>query len=481
MSAPGSARNLFDSCLLRLIDSLGTEENSTGDVASFEAAPAWFHDGQREAWACEDTDIVVVAGTQGGKTAIQAPWLLREIARCAPAIRQLGNGKFIYAGPTLTLLEQQAIPSFVELFEETYRLGKLIRGNKPKFVFSRDGLQRVLGFSHCPVTVNFAYTNDSSNLESMTALAGVWDEAGQKENKLASFRAFNRRLKVARSMGYGRRLWGTTPYEWGWFKTNVVDVAERRDSGYRMFNFPSWMNPIVSEEECRKDLDQGMPLWEWQMMYLGLYTKPAGIIYDSFDSERMLVTRFEFPDHWPRWIGLDFGLRNTAAIFVAEELDSEGKPTGRLIRYRTYKPGHNRSVEDHVRELLKGEPRLPIAVGGSHTEADVRAAFRLAGLPVEEPPVSDVEAGILCVYGEHSRGETLVFNDLADYLDEKLSYSRELGDDGKPTDKIRDKASYHLMDAERYLMSKLRPIDPSWVHNKTAMEYLMSRVRSENS
>jgi hypothetical protein len=48
-----------------------------------------------------------------------------------------------------------------------------------------------------------------------------------------------------------------------------------------------------------------------------------------------------------------------------------------------------------------------------------------------------------------------VFDDLADYLAEKLSYSRELNDQGEPTEKIEDKESFHLMDAERYIISSV--------------------------
>jgi len=43
---------------------------------------------------------------------------------------------------------------------------------------------------------------------------------------------------------------------------------------------------------------------------------------------------------------------------------------------------------------------------------------------------------------------------LLDYLDQKLSYSRDLNDRFEPTDKIHDKESYHLMDAERYILSE---------------------------
>ena len=50
-----------------------------------------------------------------------------------------------------------------------------------------------------------------------------------------------------------------------------------------------------------------------------------------------------------------------------------------------------------------------------------------------------------------------VFNDLDKYIAEKTSYARELGDDNEPTETIADKSRFHLMDAERYILSHMGP------------------------
>jgi hypothetical protein len=50
------------------------------------------------------------------------------------------------------------------------------------------------------------------------------------------------------------------------------------------------------------------------------------------------------------------------------------------------------------------------------------------------------------------RSEILAFSELADYLDEKRSYSRVLDDRGEPTEAIEARETYHLLDAERYVM-----------------------------
>ena len=47
------------------------------------------------------------------------------------------------------------------------------------------------------------------------------------------------------------------------------------------------------------------------------------------------------------------------------------------------------------------------------------------------------------------------------YLDEKQSYSYVLDEERnyQPTEKIENKERYHLMDAERYVLSDFNPVD----------------------
>ena len=66
-------------------------------------------------------------------------------------------------------------------------------------------------------------------------------------------------------------------------------------------------------------------------------------------------------------------------------------------------------------------------------------------------------AGIDRVYALHKLNKLFVFDDLQKYLDEKLAYSYALNDKYEPTDEIEDKSSYHLMDAERYILSDFTP------------------------
>jgi hypothetical protein len=469
------------------------KERVTGPTIDARVPPSWFHEGQLATWASRARDVVNVAGAQGGKTSGQAPWLEREIQRCAPLIKRLGEGKFIYAGPTLTLMRDQAIRAFRRHFQSELGLGDMAMSPKPLFTLSKEGSEKLLGFSDCPVTVHFAYTNDSSNLESMTALAGAWDEAGQKENLQASHEAFDRRLSLARSTTFGtirewlkethqesvfawwieryfdvegpeatfgRRIWGSTPYEWGWWKTDVHDRAERGEHGYQLFNFPTWMNPLQSETECRAKLTEGMPVWRWLMMYAGQFTKPAGLIYDCFDWDRNTTTDKKIPSHWKLYPGADFGNVNFAGGIIAEDPDSKT-----LYVIGEYLAGENRTVKQNCDEIKKcisadaklENPSFNPGAGGSHQEEGWRDAASAHGLMLDEPPVNDVEVQIGCVYAAFATGNLVIFRSCRGLIDQIQTYARELGPDQQPTEKIANKSIYHHADWLRYVLTKLRP------------------------
>lgn len=393
-----------------------------------------FHHGQLRAWDSSSRFVVVLAGTQGGKTEFGPYWLHREI-------QQKGPGDYLCVAPAYPLLEKKMLPAFLLLFEERLRWGTY---NKQSRIFtSRDGLTKVF----------FGHANDPESLEAATAKAAWLDEAGQKRFRLPSWEAIQRRLSIHQ----GRALITTTPYDLGWLKQKLFDPWERANRQHPeidVVRFESVRNPAFPQAEYER-AQRELPRWKFDLFYRAIFTRPAGLIYDSFDPERHVVPRFVIPENWPRTIGLDFGGVHTAATFWAHELGARYQETGRLFLYRTYLAG-SRSAREHVAELLRGEPRLPDAAGGAGSEDQWRREFALAGLPVREPPIGDVEVGIDRVYAAHTRGELLIFADLADYLDEKQSYSRELDDFGEPTEKIDAKETYHLLDSERYAISWLR-------------------------
>jgi hypothetical protein len=292
------------------------------------------HPGQRRAWDSNRRFVVVLSGTQGGKTSFGPPWLQREI-------QARGPGDYMVVTPTFPLLELKALPQFRRLFEDIYALGKYTGSPVRKFTLSSFG-QKVLfgdyGRDH-KTTVFFGYAAEPESLESATARAAWLDEAGQKKFKLGSWEAILRRLSLAR----GRVLITTTPYNLGWLKQQLWNRWKAGDPNIDVIHFESIANPLFPREEW-EDARGRLPAWKFNMFYRGLFERPAGLIYDVFDEERHKIPRFTIPDHWPRHLGLPGGalLRSTPKLSSKESQASQkrwGVPRGRGNGVGNFGPG----------------------------------------------------------------------------------------------------------------------------------------------
>lgn len=397
------------------------------------------HPGQWQALNSTARTVAVLAGTQGGKTCLQPVWMFQEMQRAGP-------GDYLVVTPTYPLLNLKLLPEFTRWFVDWLGLGTYKTTDRVLTISTR-GARRIWGYEpvNAPDTrIIFGYAAEPESLESATAKAAGLDEAGQKRFKLGSYEAVRRRL----SLYQGRMLITTTPYTLGWLKQLIWD--RRASPDIDVIRFESIMNPAFPREEFERARRE-LPRWKFDMFYRAIFTRPAGLIYDSFDEVINKVPRFQVPAHWPRYLGLDFGGINTAGVFYAEE-----PGTGRLYLYRIYKPGRTLTAAAHAKALLTGEPGIPTCVGGSKSEGQWRSEFRAAGLPVRRPDISEVEVGIDRVWGAHNEGRLFVFEDLAGYLDEKMSYSRDVDEAGNVLETIVDKSSYHFMDAERYIIGWLR-------------------------
>jgi hypothetical protein len=402
------------------------------------------HRGQSRAWDSAARFVVMLAGTQGGKTSF-LPWLLcREIQRTG---RSGEPNDYLAVTASYDLFKLKFLPTLREVFEHVLRIGRYWSGDRVIELADPQTGQFLAKRADDPMwgRIILRSAESSSGLESSTAKAAILDEAGMDSFQVDTWEAVLRRVSLA----LGRIFIGTTIYNLGWLKRVLYDRWTAGDPSIDVIQFDSTDNPAFPVKEYER-ARASMPLWKFNMFYRGLFERPAGLIYDSFDESTDLIPRFAIPAHWPRSLGLDFGGVNTAGLFYASE---PGTP--HLYLYREYKAG-GRTAKEHTAALLDGEPMIPTCVGGSHSEGQWRDEFRAAGLPVQEPDVREVELGIERVYGAHKQHEIKVFNDLVGYLDQKRSYSRVVDAAGEPTEKIDAKSTYHFMDAERYVVGKLR-------------------------
>lgn len=398
-----------------------------------------FHEGQLNAWDSKKRFIAVVAGTQGGKTSFGPHWLRREIALKGP-------GDYLIVTPTFVLMKLKAMPEFIKLFQDTLGLGEYRKGSGT-FFFSKEGEIAMYGEPQViPTRIIFGHAMNPESLESATAKGAWLDEAGQNAFKLGAWEAIQRRLSIHQ----GRALITTTPYNWGWLKTDLHDrwlQAGMNHPYIDIIRFKSNMNPMFPDEEYER-AKEALPHWKFKMFYDAEFTRPAGMIYEDFTDEQ-IIEPFDIPEYWPRYMGVDFGGVNTAAIFVAYD------PDKRLAYvYREYHGG-GISIKEHASRLLHNEPIYPMAYGGAPSENQWRDEFGRAGLTIRQPTAYDVEVGISRVIKAHKSGRYFIFNTCRELIEQKRTYSRAVNENGNPIDKIQDKETYHLCDAERYIMTYL--------------------------
>lgn len=406
------------------------------------------HRGQARAWRSDKRFVVVLAGTQSGKTSWGPLWLKREIDRC-------GAGDYLAVTASYDLFKLKMLPALRETFEHVYRNGRYWSGDRVIELCDpatgKFSAQRADDAMWGRIILRSA--GSDGGLEASTA-KGAWaDEAGQDDFTVETWEALLRRL----SLSLGRVLLTTTIYNMGWLKIKLYDEwikAKKQHPEIDVIQFDSVLNPAFPRaewERARRDL----PSWKFGMFYRGLYERPAGLIYDIFKDYSVLdgghlCKRFVIPDGWQRYLGLDFGGVNTAGLFYAEE-----PGTRKLYLYREYKAG-GRTAKEHAAKLREGEPHTPFCVGGSGSEDQWRREFRMGGLPVAEPDITEVEIGIDRVYGAFKRNEIIIFDDLDGVLEELRGYSRKLDASGEPTEEIENKSAYHLLDAKRYIVSRIR-------------------------
>lgn len=394
------------------------------------------HPGQTQAWDSRRRFVFIIAGTQSGKTSFGPWWLDREI-------RERGAGDYLAVTATYDLFKLKMLPEMRKVFE---LLGGWEWRAGDRVFASANSVSRPGEPTRPETRIILRSANSPEGLESATGIAAWLDECGQDTFRLESWEAVQRRLALSE----GRVLGTTTPYNLGWLKTEVFDRWRAGSPDFQVVQFKSTMNPAFPRSEYDR-AKQVLPDWKFRMFYDGEFIRPAGMIYGDFDDDIHVVDPFTIPPEWPRYVGIDFGAVHTAVLWIAEDPEKNV-----YYLYREYLEG-NRTTQGHanaVKALSKGE-NVVRWTGGSRSEKQQRWDWGAAGIPVTESPIIDVEAGIDRVIELFKKERLFVFRTCRGVIDELGTYSRELDSNGQPTEKIKDKETFHRLDALRYAVSAL--------------------------
>lgn len=376
--------------------------------------------------------LAAIAGTGSGKTILIYWWLHSRMEAYPGMTWGLAEPTYNHLAKIILTSSDPERPSLEQYL-------KMV-GHHPDY----HAVDRIMFTDHGKIYLGSADNPDS--MQGAAVKGYALDEAG-----LMSLLA----LETARQrtgMMRGQVLIATTPYNMGWLKTEVFDRADDKDivvERWRSIDRPGFPRETYEREK------RLLPPWRFAMLYDAQFEHPEGEIYSAFNEQACVVDRFPIPKEWMIYVGHDFGASNPAALFYAID-----PATGIKWLWYEYLPGPGRSAHEHVEEWkrITAGYNVLCRMGGSHQEEETRQLYNAHGWHIQEPnDVNKVETQILRVIGEHQRNRIKVFRDMVHYLDEKRSFSRKLGDDGKPTDKIDNEASFHLMASERYIISYFTP------------------------
>jgi hypothetical protein len=370
--------------------------------------------------------VFIIAGTQSGKTSFMPIGMDRMISK-------YGAGDYLAVTATFDLFKLKFLPEMTAYFVGFLGWEWVA---SDRLLYRKTDKSRIILRS----------ANAEGGLESATVKGAILDECGQDGFRLNSWEAVQRRL----SLSQGPVLAGTTPYNLGWLKTEIYDRWRAGDKDYRVIQFKSTMNPAFPMAEYER-ARATLPKWKFEMFYNGQFTRPAGMIYEDFDENENEADDFPLPAHWPRYVGIDFGAVHTALVYLAHDAQTDV-----YYLYReTLEGGYTTQQHaDRAKGLTRSE-NVVAWTGGAPSETQQRMDWRAAGIAVQQPRIADVEAGIDRVNALIKPRRLKVFRSCRGILDELGTYARELDAAGQPTDKIKDKATFHRLDALRYVASLL--------------------------
>ena len=246
------------------------------------------------------------------------------------------------------------------------------------------------------------------------------------------------------------------------FKKAQQDTSGR----WATFHFTSHDNPFISQEalgELAQDMSR--ETYRQEILAEDDELQLSWLVYRAFNEAICRIPRFEIPKNWLVYSGHDFGTANPAALFFAQvklPLPTGAPPYMRLndlVCFKEYLPG-GMGAPQHVnafKEITNGYTVQKSVGGNVTTEEQTRELYRMHGWPIQSPTITRVNAQIDRVVGLMELNKIYCFDDNYNWLGELMNCLWEPDNEGKPTNKIKDEAKYHLSACARYLLSDFRP------------------------
>jgi len=295
----------------------------------------------------------------------------------------------------------------------------------------------------------FVPLDDPEKLKSFEKINYVWAEELTELTK-KDYMQLNIRCRGENTNGPNRVFGSFNPIEkpgLEWLKALTENPPENVDVSHSTYKDNPFLDDIYTNElEALKELDE-----TYHKIYaLGLWAIAKNIVYSNWQ----ISPESAWPEDLIRiGYGLDFGYNSPTALI---EIGIKGNEAyERELLYETHLT--NQELIERLKTLIPNRKRLIV---GDSAEPDRIQEIRLAGFNIIEcdKGKDSIRLGIDRV----KRYRCHLMESSVNLIDEKKTYKWKEDGDGNPLDEPVDFKN-HLMDAERYLLGKIKPIRPQMI------------------
>jgi len=360
-------------------------------------------------------EIFLSTGVGSGKTSWAAVWL---------SFQQFLNPghNVIWTEPTAGMIERVGLPAYLEFIEGTVFEGGW--KNKKMGIY-----ENMFGYTY------FMTAEKPEHIQGVHACAAVMDESGQCSRKAYGI------IKGRLAQEDGILLGLTNPYhnKDPWLYKEVFRRWQNHDKELLFLNYSSMINPAFNR--ARYEYDKAhMSKKEFEFQYLGIYSKPTGLVF-TYDDKIITDVILE---EGTTYAGMDFGVGDPTVLEVGH-LDKNGMHLIDEYYQASLAPS------DHVNAIARMIQKYNIAT--IFYDPGAKASQLEIAKGLEEKKVSvlwkradnAIEKGIKEVNKWIIEGRLTISPNNFRMLDEDISYV--YGTDGLPS-----KKNNHCQDARRYMM-----------------------------
>ena len=230
--------------------------------------------------------------------------------------------------------------------------------------------------------------------------------------------------------------------------------VDQQPQGFDRYAISGLDNPFISSNKLRRAVAHLSEASQNARLF-GMFTSQSGLVYPEFDRAVHVVKPFQIPDHWPRDMCIDFGVRNPfACLWIAHDEDEDA-----LYVYREYYKTEKTTLENGRMILALGakDPDLRWVVADPESKDGRLLLARELGIHTKPAPK---HIGVMETINQvkdrlkldaNGRPALYVFSSCKELIKEfrKYKWSKTKGKD-RP-EKMHD----HGLDALRYEVSFL--------------------------